>query len=45
MIKRRHQKYQTQKHNTNGYKKWALPLMTNLLNIENVKKNLILENC
>ena len=44
MKKRKQQKCQTKKHNTNRYKKSALPYMRKLLNIENAKKNQILEN-
>ena len=44
MKKRKQRKFQTKKHNTNRYKKSALPYMRKLLNIENAKKNQILEN-
>ena len=44
MKKRKQRKFQTKQHNTNRYKKSALPYMRKLLNIENAKKNQILEN-
>ena len=43
MTKRKQQKYQTKKQNTNRYKKSALPYMRKLLNNENERNNKIMK--
>ena len=43
MKKRKQQKYQTKKQNTNRYKKSALPYMRKLLNNENERNNKIMK--
>ena len=43
MTKRKQQKYQTKKQNTNIYKKSAFPYMRKLLNNENERNNKIMK--